>query len=212
LLRQTLLCKKGSNVLQRLELLAMSDDELASQAAGGNRAALDVLIRRHYDDVFRFVYRRVGDRHTAEDLVQDVFIRVARHLKDYRGDGRFRNWLITVAVNRCRDYHRHQLIRARHATAQTTLDVADASSDIWAAVERRSDRVRVKRALDRLPDRQREAIVLSYFEHYRLRDIAQITAASPATVKSRIRLGLAKLRDILREEQRSDDQSAAQTP
>ncbi|MCY0869924.1 MAG: RNA polymerase sigma factor [Firmicutes bacterium] len=190
----------------------MSDDELAHQAARGNRAALDVLIRRHYDDVFRFVYRRVGERQTAEDLVQDVFIRVARHLTEYREDGRFPNWLITIAVNRCRDYHRYQQIRARHATTRCALSVVDASSDIWTAVERRSERVRVKRALEQLPDRQREAIVLSYFEHYRLRDIAEITSASPATVKSRIRLGLAKLRRILGEEPHSDETSTTQAP
>lgn len=176
------------------------DDELVAQILHGSQAAMEVLVRRHYRGVHAFICRRIGDQQAAYDITQDVFARVLTSLSSYAGPGKFANWVFTIAVNRCRDFIRAaEVTRGHLSPAGMPEDLHDEKANVWDLFERRLRDDRIQTALRTLPDTQREAILLSYFHGYRMREIGVMTGVSESTVKSRVRQGLAKLRSQLQE-------------
>jgi RNA polymerase sigma-70 factor (ECF subfamily) len=132
----------------------------------------------------------------AEDVVQDVFVRVWRSAGTYRPDlGTVRAWLLAIAHHRAID----ELRRRRHETGGISLD--EAGPEILGGVEDPERDPFVSRAMQALPHEQRQAIDLAYFHGLTVNDIAGRLRIPPGTVKSRIRLGLAKLRAHLGIEQ-----------
>lgn len=179
------------------------DDELVAEVLRGSQAAMEVLVRRHYREVHAFLCRRLGDQQVAYDITQEVFAKVLTSLSAYRGPGKFANWVFVIAANRCRDFIRAaEAARGHLSPSRVPDDLRDDTADVWDLFERRLREDRVQTALQALPDAQREAILLSYFHGYRMREIAEITGVVESTVKSRIRQGLAKLRHEL---QRRED-------
>lgn len=82
----------------------MSEDEqLIEKIHNGSEEAMETLVRRHYQNVFAFVYRRTGEYHLAYDLTQEIFLKMIKSLHFYHERGKFRSWLIKIAVNKCRD-------------------------------------------------------------------------------------------------------------
>jgi RNA polymerase sigma-70 factor (ECF subfamily) len=147
----------------------------------------------------------VGDVQLAEDLTQEVFLRLWRrpHLYDV-GRGRFITWLLSVARNRSIDERRSRGRRFRHETppslgAEELLASAPAEEGQDAAVLS-DERVQIERAMATLPAEQRLAIQLAYFGGYTQQEIAQGLHQPLGTVKTRIRLGLQKLRLLLIEQ------------
>jgi len=166
-----------------------SDEELMQAAAGGDIDAFGELVRRHQDSAWRIAYHYVGDRTEAEDLAQEAFLKILDAASNYRPTARFSTYLYRVIANLCIDYHRKR--RPHHPgempAQQSPSDAPDAR---LTAKER--DRA-VQRALDQLPDRQRMAVVLCYFEDLPL---AQIADAMDTTYKAVERL-LARARKSL---------------
>jgi len=89
------------------------DNELAARAAGGDAAAFQTLLERHYDHVYRIAYRFCGLREDAEDIAQEVCASLARKLRSFNGDARFSTWLYRVVVNAVRDLQRKQATSGR---------------------------------------------------------------------------------------------------
>lgn len=81
-----------------------TDEEMILQIQAGHRELLELLIKKHYETVYGYCYRRIGERGAAQDLTQDVFVRVVQNLDNYRHHGKFLNYLFVVAGNLCRDY------------------------------------------------------------------------------------------------------------
>ena len=83
-----------------------TDDELVEEILNGSKAAMDVLVRRHYKNIFSYVYRKTGNYHLAYDLTQEIFIKMMKSIKNYKQQGKFSSWLLKIAVNHCRDYYK----------------------------------------------------------------------------------------------------------
>jgi RNA polymerase sigma-70 factor (ECF subfamily) len=167
--------------------------------------ALETLYDRHGDYVYSVCLRMVGDVQLAEDLSQEVFLRLWRRpdLFDVHR-GRFLTWLLSVARNRAIDERRSRGRRFRFETppsvnAEEMLELAptDEERDVAVVSE---ERVVVQKALATLPPEQRLAIQLAYFGGYTQQEIAQGLHQPLGTVKTRIRLGLQKLRALLIEQ------------
>ena len=178
----------------------MNDDELMLEAAKGNRAAMELLVLRHYDDVYTYAARRTGSIHAAQDIAQAVFESLVRTVAAYRPLGRFRAYLFTIAANEVRAHFRNR----RPATAALTEDLGD-GGDAVRLLMRRDDYRQVRAALQDLPDSQQEALVLFYYHDLPIREIARITQSPENTVKSRLRLALGKLRGRLKGELNEED-------
>jgi RNA polymerase sigma-70 factor (ECF subfamily) len=202
-----------------------SDEALLMAFHAGDARAFERLVARHEKPVWCFLRRFVKDSATAEDLLQEVFLRVVRSREGaetaWRGSAKFSTWLYTIARNLCIDQAR----RASHRDAasldgparetaddETTLHERVAASDPLAdarAVDRQA-RVRIDRAIDALPLEQREVFLMREVMEMPFAEIAVAVGVSEPTVKSRMRYALEKLRVALAE--LNDDLSPANPP
>jgi len=192
-----------------LDYAATSDERLVLALEGRDERALETLYDRYGDYVYSVCLRMVGDVQLAEDLSQEVFLRLWRRPDLYdQSRGRFLTWLLSIARNRAIDERRSRGRRFRFesppsSTAEEMLEAAPTSDERDVAVVS-EERVIVQRALAALPPEQRLAIQLAYFGGYTQQEIAQGLHQPLGTVKTRIRLGLQKLRLLLIEQQGSN--------
>lgn len=185
-----------------------TDEALMERYLGGESSAFAVLLDRYGQRIYAFIMRNVGSEQTAEELVQDVFLRVVHRASTFRRQAKFSTWLYTIARNICIDHarkakHRRHLsldapLRSDEADGGTMLDrVSDHSPG--ADVQTRDERFRraLKNALARLPEDQRDVFVMREFEGLKFREIAVIVGIPENTVKSRMRYALQALRGEL---------------
>ncbi len=172
----------------------MEDALLIRRIKQGDEAAFNALVYRHYDNIYAFCCRRCGDRELAADLTQEVFLRLVTAVYRYSVTGKFTNYLLTIAVNVCNDHYR----RKKPETAPLEeFSAADPGAEERLLENDSAEAVR--RALDALPDGQRDTVILRYWHNMKLRDIAAVTGVPTATAKSRLRLGMARMRKIIEE-------------
>lgn len=180
----------------------LDDQRLMARICQGDVPAFEALFDRYCDLVYSISLYIVRDAALAEEVVQDVFLRLWRRPDQYdAAHGRFLPWLLSVARNRAIDERRRQGRRLRHEEAagshrQLALPTDDAGDPVLAALLS-EDRATVRRALQQLPEEQRRTIELAYFGGFTQREIAQALRQPLGTVKTRIRLGMHKLRAAL---------------
>ncbi|MDK7669160.1 RNA polymerase sigma factor [Cytobacillus oceanisediminis] len=180
------------------------DQELIKEILRGSQAAMEVLTRKYYKPIYAFVYRKVGNRDTAYDLTQEIFIKMIQRIESYSSKGSFKSWLYQVAVNHCRDYWRSSEYKqtSKHAELLDTIKCEQKS--VPYIFERKEMREQVKQAIHSLPDIQREAVILKYFHHMKIQEIAVVTQANVSTVKSRLKQGLSKIAASLERGEKSE--------
>lgn len=160
------------------------------------REAFAVLVERHARRIVRLCARYSGNAELGAELAQATWVEVWFRRAQYRGDGRFLVWLITVARNRCMNHVRRNGVARRHANAMAVLgEMAspDRIDELLAAERKR----RVRDALARLPEPMREALMLRFGEDLRYDEMAKVTRVGESTLRSRVRNGLRLLRKSL---------------
>jgi RNA polymerase sigma-70 factor (ECF subfamily) len=183
-------------------LEGVSDEELMLRYRDGEAGAFDALYQRHKGPVFRYLRRQIRDGAVAEELFQDVWIRLINARHDYVVKARFTTWLYTIAHNRVLDH-----VRTRGRAELTSIDDALETVVAFAApdpppertLERKELAGRLLAAIDSLPAAQREAFLLQQEGGLSVEEIAQATGVERETAKSRLRYALAKLRDALKD-------------
>jgi RNA polymerase sigma-70 factor (ECF subfamily) len=190
-----------------VELEKLRDEELLALIVRRHEHALGVLYDRYGRLVYAIALRITGDRQTAEEVVQDVFQNVWQTAASFQpGLGVFGAWLMGVARHRAIDAIRSKRERSR-AAEQPFTDGWDMPGDmnIDREVDQRELRETVRRALSELPTNQRQTIELAYYGGLTRTEIATRLGEPLGTVKTRMRLGLLKLRDLLRTLERTDE-------
>ena len=176
-----------------------SEAELMRQVAAGEIGGLETIYDRYHAMAYALALRITTETGLAEDVVQDSFLGVWRYASRYAEDrGSVRGWLLAIVRHRAIDAVRRQ--RASIAIGDETDEATPAAltlPDIWPEVAGRLDAEQIRLAMTSLPPAQRDVIELAYFDGLTQREIAERTHAPLGTVKSRIRLGLATLRDQL---------------
>ncbi len=190
----------------------ITDDELMARLCRRDLAAFGALYDRYSDLVYSVSLRVVADPHVAQDVTQDVFLRVWRRPEQFDLQrGKFVTWLLSVARNRSIDERRSQGRRLRRealpAAASEVEDVlpsTDVRDDPALATVLADERRAVRKALEVLPAEQKLAIQLAYFGGLTQQEIAEKLSTPLGTVKTRIRLGMQKMRVVLEERRRGD--------
>ena len=180
----------------------LADSDLMARVSGGDSAALTALHHRYGELVYSAAGRIVRDAQIAEDVSQEVFMSLWRKAEMYRAEkGSFVPWLVSVTHNRSLDWVRRRRRRFRYETAsleERELEVPTAHSDDPAQwVELADLRSRLKTALAQLPRDQRRAIELAYFGGLTQQQVSCAMRSPLGTVKTRMRLGLQRLRRLL---------------
>jgi RNA polymerase sigma-70 factor, ECF subfamily len=178
------------------------DDELMRLVAAADSDALTLLFKRYAGAVYSVAYRMLNDRESAEELLNEAFVRVWRQAPSFDSRrGKFSTWLMSVTRNLAIDELRSRRARPQRSDPLTPddpeLDPADervdVEGDVWQAERRRL----IRQALRELPAAQRQALELAYFEGLTQSEISTRLGDPLGTTKTRIRLGLQKLRDML---------------
>ena len=186
-----------------------ADEVLLQAYRAGDVRAFERLVARHEKPVWNFIRRFVADAATAEDLLQEVFLRVVKSADEWRGAAKFSTWLYTIARNLTVDQARRQVHRsAASLDAERSIGSGDSTTtlhDRIASTDRRADEIasdhetkrRIDEAVAALPPDQREVFLMREVMEMPFAEIATAVGASEPTVKSRMRYAFEKLRAAL---------------
>jgi RNA polymerase sigma-70 factor (ECF subfamily) len=157
----------------------VTDNQLAREAAQGNRASFAALIERHYDRVFRLAWRWSGSRERAEDIAQEVCVKLATAIRAFRGDAEFSTWLFRIAYTTAADALRSAQRIVPLAPSNVVMLVDGASNETPETVVLGQE---LWQAVRGLPQQQRDAVLLVYGEDLTHAEAADIMGCSEKTV------------------------------
>ena len=177
-----------------------SDEELMLRYGDGDAGAFEALYHRHRGPVYRFLLRQIADSAVAEELFQDVWMRVVKSRGRYEVRAKFTSWVYAIAHNRLMDFYRANgratfLNQEESEAALENTPADEIPADL--RLERKRAAVRLLAALSELPEAQREAFLLQQEGEMTLEEIAVATGVNRETAKSRLRYAFAKLRATL---------------
>jgi RNA polymerase sigma-70 factor (ECF subfamily) len=165
------------------------------QSGPNPEAALELLFQRYQGRLFGFLIRRCGEAATAEDLLQETWIRVLRARDRYDPRRRFSTWLFQIANNLCRDRGRRREVERRGHESMQQIQAMERPSTGTAPDPRlRGERTQEETLLAALPDRLREVVVLRYHQQLSEREISRVAGIPQGTVKSRLHAAVRALR------------------
>ncbi len=188
-----------------------SDEALMARFQSGDRGAFAILVRRHQTPLYNFALRHLASSASAEEVVQEAFMRVVQSASEFRQSSRFTAWVYTIVRNLCIDTLRKKAQRQHrsldepagsddHGQAPT---LGEKTPDRGANVERSAVSVEMRTsllsAIDSLPDEQREVFLLREISNLPFKEIAKVVDAPENTVKSRMRYALERLQAALSE-------------
>jgi RNA polymerase sigma-70 factor (ECF subfamily) len=178
------------------------DSDVASmmRVARGERAAFEKLVLKYQKAVINVAYRYTGNPGAAEELAQEVFLRVYRAAPTYRPDARFSTWLFTIVRNVCSNYRlREGRLERKTDPEIESFDLSHRGEDPEAQAVRKEREKRIRAAVQELPDTLRMPLILHQFQQMQYEEIAQVLGISLASVKVRIHRARQALLEKLRE-------------
>ncbi len=187
-----------------MQLKMLNDQELISLYLNGNSTAFEVLLKRHKDKIYTSIYLFVKDTELAEDIFQEVFIKIIDTLRKekYNNEGKVLQWAMRIAYNMCVDHFR----RAKRMTKISNTE----TFDIFNILECKDDHMensiiksqihsKLRHLVDQLPDEQREVVILRHYADMSFKEISQMTRVSINTSLGRMRYALINLRKLVTE-------------
>jgi RNA polymerase sigma factor (sigma-70 family) len=185
-----------------MQSLKITDQNLVKQYVQGNEACLEMLINRHKNRIFTTIILIVKDSYIAEDLFQETFIKIINNLKKgkYNEEGKFLPWAMRIAHNMAIDYFR----KMKRMPTITDSSGDDIFRTIKIAVENREEQIirtekedMVRLAINRLPEEQRQVLILRHYGNLSFKEIAAMTDVSINTALGRMRYALTNMRKIM---------------
>ncbi len=193
--KPTFEAQEGGAKQHREELSKLGDSDVVQRFLDGDQRAFGELVDRYDKRLLNFVYRTVGDRERAEDLVQETFVRVYRHLHRFDQSRKFSTWIYTIAGNLAKNELRNrsrnplvlfQSIKKNWDADHRPLEWEDTHYKPDDLYRKRHVREKVEEAVEQLPEHHRIVFVLRELEGKTYEEIAEITGCNLGTVKSRL--------------------------
>ena len=187
------------------KLKLMTDDLLVSLYLEGNNSAFDVLLNRHKDRLFNYIFFIVRSKEVAEDIFQETFVKAIVTLQQgrYTNDGKFAAWITRIAHNLVIDQFRIERNENTVSNDETEVDLLNDARLAEGTVENRMVNEQVlkdvRMLIDELPDCQREVVFMRYYQDMSFKDIADITGVSINTALGRMRYAILNMRRIAAE-------------
>jgi RNA polymerase sigma-70 factor (ECF subfamily) len=179
----------------------MVDSDLITRAAGGDPTAFQLLVERHRSMVYRVAYQFAGNHHDAEDIAQDVFIKVYRSLDRFRQDAQLTSWLYRIAMNACIDHRRRQSPAASAPFGEEAEHKLNNTPEETPGPEQKAYATELGGVLEaevgRLPPGQRIVFVMRHHQGLKLCEIAEALGLAEGTVKRQLHAAVHRLRQAL---------------
>ncbi|WP_293956458.1 MULTISPECIES: RNA polymerase sigma factor [unclassified Sphingobacterium] len=183
-------------------LKSKSDQELIQMYVGGQESGLEALLNRYKSKIYTSIYMKVKDEYLAEDIFQETFIKIINTLKSgkYNEEGKFLPWAIRIAHNMIVDFFRKakrapNIVNADGFDIFEVLEFSDESAE--SKMLKRQVDVDLKKMIQKLPDDQKEVLIMRHFCDMSFKDIAEITEVSINTALGRMRYALSNLRKMI---------------
>ena len=183
----------------------MTDDMLVSLYLQGNNSAFDILLNRHQDRLFNYIYFIVRSKELAEDIFQETFVKAIVTLQQgrYTNDGKFSAWITRIAHNLVIDQFRTERNENLVSNDESEIDLFNNAKLVEGNVENRMVNEQVlkdvRALIDELPDCQREVVFMRYYQDLSFKEIADITGVSINTALGRMRYAVLNMRRIAAE-------------
>jgi RNA polymerase sigma-70 factor (ECF subfamily) len=185
-------------------MLEIDDNTLAERIGNGDAQAFQTLVESHKKRVFYLSYDILGDHHDAEDISQEVFLKLYRTIHLFRHDAKMSSWLYQITVNTCIDHLRKKSSKKQDSV--DALDEVDSRQKAWgisstSEPEPQGDasllQARIQKALDRLTVKERTIFVMKLYNDFKIKEIAEILDVTAGTVKSLLFRAVKKLKKDL---------------
>lgn len=195
-----------------MEKIKVSDSELVSQFKSGNEEAFSILIDRHQSTVYTSIYYVVKDRYIAEDVLQDVFMKVVQHIRagKYNEQGKFLPWVLRIAHNLSIDIYRKKkrfpTLSFEDGSLLEDLLVSE-NAEIDESVSKQESRRQLRSLIKNLPFNQKQVLIMRHFIGMSFQEIADKTGVSINTALGRMRYALVNLRKEMNKNNLAYDQN-----
>ncbi len=182
---------------------SITDEQLIARFQLGDVQAFDILVRRYKDQLLNFIYRFVGNRSDAEDIVQETFLRVYKNKHYYKEIAKFSTWVYTIAGNlaktELRRRKRHKIFSVSNfINEERDYDIPDKEHSPEKKVDSSIQEAIIQKAIEKLPIKFKEVIILRDIQGFAYEEISQILNIPLGTVKSRVNRGRLKLQEDLK--------------
>ncbi len=182
----------------------LGDKELINLYLEGNQKAFEVLLTRHKNKIYTSIYLFVKDHDLAEDIFQEVFIKIIDTLRKgkYNHEGKFLQWAMRISYNLCVDYFRRSKRRTKVSPSETfdIFDVLEVKDDnMETSIIKNQTYSKVRQLVDMLPPEQREVVILRHYADMSFKEIAALTRVSINTALGRMRYALINIRKLVDE-------------
>ncbi|MDR0505520.1 MAG: sigma-70 family RNA polymerase sigma factor [Dysgonamonadaceae bacterium] len=188
-----------------IQLKQMTDEELVVAYAQGNNLAFDVLLNRHKNSVYSYIYFIVRNKEMAEDIFQETFVKAIMTIKQgrYTENGKFRAWINRIAHNLIIDNYRQERNEQVISNDECEIDLFNnaklSDGTVEDAIVKTQILDDVKKLINYLPETQREVLVLRYYQDMSFKEIADITGVSINTALGRMRYAILNMRRMAEE-------------
>jgi RNA polymerase sigma-70 factor (ECF subfamily) len=184
-----------------MNVCEMKDQELIKTYLTGDDKAFEILLKRHKDKIYTSIYLFVKDTEMANDIFQDVFIKIVDTLRKgkYNHEGKFLQWAMRISYNMCVDNFRRNKRRTKVSSTETfdIFDILESKDDNMETTMIKSQmHKKVRSLVDELPPEQREVVILRHYADMSFKEISQLTRVSINTALGRMRYALINMRKM----------------
>ncbi|MBD0384275.1 RNA polymerase sigma factor [Paenibacillus sedimenti] len=191
----------------------LTDEQLIDRIRQGHSEAYRVLVERHKGYIYTIVYRMVAHKETAEDLTQEVFVKLFRSLTYFRGDAKFTTWLYRLATNLVTDYRRSQKRKPYVALLDKMKGwLTDATEQPEEIALLKDDQQRIQALLSELPDKYRLIMYLFHYKQLSYQEMSEVTGLPVKTLETRLYRGKAMLKEKWLEVNPHETESSRRSP
>ena len=189
------------------KLKKLSDDRLVSAFSDGNNLAFDILLERHKDRIFNYIYNMVKDEDLANDIFQETFVKAIMTIKQgrYNPDGKFASWISRIAHNAVIDHFRQEKSQNTISTDEADYNILNrrelAEDTIEDLIIDKSIRDDIRYLIQSLPAEQRQVLIMRYYNNLSFKEIAEKTGVSINTALGRMRYAILNLRRMASEKE-----------
>lgn len=189
-----------------MQVTKLNDQDLIVRYLDGEERAFEELLNRHQQKIYTSIYLFVKDQSLAEDIFQEVFIKIIDTLRKgkYNHEGKFLQWAMRIAYNMCVDHFRRSKRRPKISPTETfdifdVLQVTDDNAEQFMIRSQTHDKIRS--LVDQLPPEQREVVILRHYADMSFKEIAKLTRVSINTALGRMRYALINIRKMVEEKE-----------
>lgn len=189
-----------------MDVLTLTDRDLINDYLAGNEKAFEILLTRHKDRIYTSIYLFVKDHEMAEDLFQDVFIKIVDTIRKgkYNHEGKFLQWALRISYNLCVDHFRRSKRRTKVSSTETfdIFDVLESKDEnMHDQIVKDQTHSKLRELVDQLPAEQREVVILRHYADMSFKEISQLTRVSINTALGRMRYALINVRKLISEKE-----------